>query len=983
MDITEITTLSDNMAQEVEISLWNRTEPTALTLCEVFIFGDCQKNVCGWTCDMYCYCDGPIDKESKVLARCPGTCITGWWGQSCNNTCDSNCIGSTCNQRDGHCMECAQGKWGYLCTNNCTNCLSGTGCGKSNGICTVGCSSGRFGVNCTESCRHCASDESCNRSTGACVFGCQPGWQAENCSIACPSGMYGTNCSATCGNCANTSCDHINGTCPLGCSEGYNGTTCSEPLKRVEALTESVMPIGVPLGGALGAAGLLILIIIVAIILWKRRNGSLRAKQYHSEQSDPNISESQLVSNIYENTAALRPEETKSDVKPEPKGSFSKINTDRDGDVSRIQFIEAGQAINQEFFRSNEAHIEIFVENDNKESHGNRDEGDHQNTYYNTGINDKRSGKKIAVQDLSEYINSGIHRSNCIEDEFKMLLSGPQHEMSIALKQINKQKNRYKGMYAYDKNRVILEPLPDDPDTDYINASFINGYKKEKAYIAAQGTIAANVNDFWRMIWQYDIQKIVMLTGLNEQGKTGSKKQKTVNQFHFTSWPDRGVPDTASSLVQFWNKVRHSECTHDSPILVHCSAGIGRTGTYIAMDYSFDEGKEEGYVNIFECINKLRQQRVGLVQTAEQYVYLHEVILEAFRDTGNDMSIDDFKRHYAQMRHITPGMKQTKLRTEFEKLQEDERIYFERDRMRVTKDESSDHKDEYMDGKLPENKTKNRFNNILPSERYRPFLSTIVPGRNDYINAVCLPTRKNGSGLIVTQMPLPDTVIDFWRLVYDYEVQSIVMLNDANMPEEEVGVYWPENGETARHGPFVVTITASVQKGSHVESMLHVSKHGEERTLSLKQFACSVWRLNEAVPKSIDGFINLIDDVEDWKRQSGERPILVHCMNGAERSGLFCVLWCALEKLRSDREVAIRSIVRQMRIRRQHIIPNFSGKVFNVYKYLIKKHKLSEGTETIMSGVRPVCKLICVTAAIIKGSTLSGWSTQRLKRFSE
>ncbi|KAL3878258.1 hypothetical protein ACJMK2_030623, partial [Sinanodonta woodiana] len=792
----------------------------------------------------------------------------------------------------------------------------------------------------------------------------------------CSPGWYGLNCSSKCGNCANETCDFINGTCFLGCSEGYRGIGCFEPLKRVEISTDSL---GVPLGGALGAAGLLILISIVAIIVWKRRKGSLRAKHYHSERPDPNISPSQLFSNIYENTAAFRPEETKSVVKQEQKSSISKVKTERDGNVSSIQFEEAGEIINQELFRSDGTNIDVILESDTKESLGNRDEGDQQNTYYNTGINHKRSGKKIAVQDLSEYINSGIHRSNCIADEFKTLLSGPQHEMRIALKQTNKQKNRYKGMYAYDKNRVILETLPDDPNTDYINASFINGYKKEKAYIAAQGAIAANVNDFWRMIWQYDIQKIVMLTGLTEQGKqkclqywpnegtheygmiqvelieedvcveyvvrsllvskTGSKKQKTVNQFHFTSWPDRGVPDTASSLVQFWNKVRHSDCTHRSPILVHCSAGIGRTGTYIAMDYSFDEGNEEGYVNIFECINKLRQQRVGLVQTAEQYVYLHEVTLEAFRDSGNDMSIDDFKRHYAQMQHITPGMKQTKLCTEFEKLQEDERIYFERDRMRVTKDESSDQKDEFMDGKLPENKTKNRFNNILPSERYRPFLSTIVPGRNDYINAVCLPTRKNGSGLIVTQMPLPDTVIDFWRLVYEYEVQSIVMLNDANMSEEEVGVYWPENGETARHGPFVVTITSNVQKGSHVETMLHVSKHGEERTLSLKQFACSVWRLNDAVPKSIDGFVNLIDDVEDWKRQSGERPILVHCMNGAERSGLFCVLWCALEKLRSEREVAIRSIVRQMRIRRQHIIPNFEQYKFchDVIFYSLEK----------------------------------------------
>ncbi|KAL3878251.1 hypothetical protein ACJMK2_030616 [Sinanodonta woodiana] len=313
--IMEIITLTENYAQHVQISL-NNMNLVPLTLCEVFVFGDCQEDMCGWICDILCHCDGPIAKQNIIYASCTSGCKSGWWGHSCNNTCDSNCKDNTCNQRDGYCLECAQGKWGHLCDNDCTNCLHGTGCGVSDGICSVGCLTGYFGISCGEHCGHCAADGSCDRYTGACIHGCQPGWQEEHCTTACPAGLYGTTCSATCGHCANTSCDHINGTCPLGCTEGYYGTKCSEPCpaglystncsatcghcaytscdhyngtcplgcsegyngtkcseRQEETSTESTstLPIGIPVGGALGAAGLTLLIILFAIIYWKRR----------------------------------------------------------------------------------------------------------------------------------------------------------------------------------------------------------------------------------------------------------------------------------------------------------------------------------------------------------------------------------------------------------------------------------------------------------------------------------------------------------------------------------------------------------------------------------------------------------------------------------------------------------------------------------------------------------------------------------------
>ncbi|KAL3878239.1 hypothetical protein ACJMK2_030604 [Sinanodonta woodiana] len=222
--ITEVITLSDNHAQHVEISL--KGISNYLTLCEVFVFGDCQDNMCGWTCDIYCYCEGPITKQNIIDARCTSGCKTGWWGYSCNNTCNVNCKDNKCSQTDGYCLECSQTKWGHFCDNNCTNCLHATGCGASDGICSVGCVTGYFGVSCGDHCGHCAADGSCDRYTGACIHGCQSGWQEEHCII----GRAGTSTEST-----------------------------------------PTLPIGIPVGGALGAVGLIVLIIVFAVMYRKRR----------------------------------------------------------------------------------------------------------------------------------------------------------------------------------------------------------------------------------------------------------------------------------------------------------------------------------------------------------------------------------------------------------------------------------------------------------------------------------------------------------------------------------------------------------------------------------------------------------------------------------------------------------------------------------------------------------------------------------------
>ncbi|KAK3090674.1 hypothetical protein FSP39_013638 [Pinctada imbricata] len=161
------------------------------------------------------------------------------------------------------------------------------------------------------------------------------------------------------------------------------------------------------------------------------------------------------------------------------------------------------------------------------------------------------------------------------------------------------------------------------------------------------------VIDFWRMTWQYDIKQIVMLTNLIEgstikclrywpqdeddfgplhvktedeelyeshavrtfQLQKGEEK-RSVTQFHFTAWPDKGVPDDVMSVLNFREEVvKHCNYEEHGPMIVHCSAGIGRTGTFIALDYLLREGSSGPKIDVINCVSKMRQQRVCVIQT--------------------------------------------------------------------------------------------------------------------------------------------------------------------------------------------------------------------------------------------------------------------------------------------------------------------------------------------------------------------------------
>ncbi|XP_052097034.1 receptor-type tyrosine-protein phosphatase T-like isoform X7 [Mytilus californianus] len=579
----------------------------------------------------------------------------------------------------------------------------------------------------------------------------------------------------------------------------------------------------------------------------------------------------------------------------------------------------------------------------NGATYDNQDE--EKREYYSFAGDLKISGTAISINDFYDYVDKGRGTKGPIEKEFEKLKKHHLKETKTASLTENIGKNKYKNVFPYDETRVILDIQPGKGASDYINASFINGYGQVKKYIAAQGPLEPTINDFWGMIWQYDCGKIVMLTNVCELGKQKCKQywpdpesktkqygsteillidedvysdftirtlkivkenqSKTVKQFHFTAWPDKDVPKYASSIVHFRHKVFSSNVSPNGPIIIHCSAGIGRTGTFIALDYIVNEANDLKYIDVFKCVETLRRQRVNMVQTARQYVFLHEAILEAVMCPNSGIPSKDFPDLYKELMMHDSSRNKTKLQVEYQ-------------RMNAMCEK---HEDNVFDqGKIPENRTKNRDSTILPVEYEMPILSTFVEGHNEYINAVFLPGYKNKKAFIVTQLPLYHTKMDLWRLVYDHNIQTIVMLNQV---KEDTDAYWPENQETPiQIGAFKIELTTMESKPYC--NCLHLTlkyKTWDERSLVMYQ--AKFWDDNDVVPDSKEDLFNLLFEVENKSNNGDNSPILVHCLNGCDKSGLYCVLATVLERLRIEQDIDIQHIIKQTRNRRPQIILNY------------------------------------------------------------
>uniref|UniRef100_A0A4W6EIF4 Receptor-type tyrosine-protein phosphatase kappa n=1 Tax=Lates calcarifer TaxID=8187 RepID=A0A4W6EIF4_LATCA len=546
----------------------------------------------------------------------------------------------------------------------------------------------------------------------------------------------------------------------------------------------------------------------------------------------------------------------------------------------------------------------------------------------------------IRVADLLQHINlMKTSDSYGFKEEYESFFEGQSASWDVAKKEQNRTKNRYGNIIAYDHSRVILQPIEDDPSSDYINANYIDGYQRPSHYIATQGPVHETVYDFWRMVWQEQSACIVMVTNLVEVGRVkcykywpddaevygdfkvtfveveplaeyvvrtftlerrGFNEVREVKQFHFTGWPDHGVPYHATGLLSFIRRVKISNPPSAGPIVVHCSAGAGRTGCFIVIDIMLDMAEREGVVDIYNCVKALRSRRINMVQTEEQYIFIHDAILEACLCGETAIPVCEFKAAFYELIRIDSQTNSSHIKDEFQTLNS------------VTPQPQPE---DCSIALLPRNQDKNRFMDGLPPDRCLPFLITIDGESSNYINAALMDSYRQPAAFIVTQHPLPNTVKDFWRLVYDYGCTSLVMLNEIDLAQG-CPQYWPEEG-MLRYGPVQVECMSCSMDCDVISRLFRVCNltRPQEGYLMVRQFQYLGWAGHREVPASKRSFLKLILQVDQWQREGeeGEGRTIVHCLNGGGRSGVFCASSIVCEMAKRQSVVDVFHAVKTLR----------------------------------------------------------------------
>lgn len=581
--------------------------------------------------------------------------------------------------------------------------------------------------------------------------------------------------------------------------------------------------------------------------------------------------------------------------------------------------------------------------------------------------------RPIPVKELAEHcVRFHANNNALFNDEYKCLgrLTW-KSSWEASHTGLNRPKNRYCNIVAYDHSRVILRSVTNTPGSDYINANYVDGYSDPAKYIATQGPLKNTMDDFWRMIWEKNVKTIVMI---EEQGKENEPtcerywhetepaeyghvtvsllnscimtdwtvrefiiwstdqectEKRDIFQYHFTSWPDHYVPRDTAAFLMFHHKLKSALSVDPGPIVVHCSAGVGRTGSFIAIDSLMEQMETEKAVDVYGFVARMRKQRNYMVQTQEQYWFIHDVLRDASICGVTTIPSNDLGSSLLCVTGDEPEIVEKRTR-EFENLQ-------------VYPADSPF----FSDALVRENVVKNRSPERLPFDQNRVRLKTIPdePG-SDYINASFIDSYNEGKLYIATQAPFASTVDDFWRMAWEQRSTIVVMLSNISENEMEHDTrYWPEEG-WAKYGKLRVTKIDEERLEDHTQRVFKLRRQGCDESRLLYHFQYRRW--GETGLPQAQSLVYLHQQVH--KVQSGEQhhgPIIVHCSNGDGRTGVFICLCLSIERLETEDNVDVFQTVRWLRSQRAGLVTN--AEQYNFCYELIKSYLAWRTINTIQN----------------------------------
>ena len=552
-----------------------------------------------------------------------------------------------------------------------------------------------------------------------------------------------------------------------------------------------------------------------------------------------------------------------------------------------------------------------------------------------------------------------------LKEQYQQLFS-IKGNTEVARKAVNNTKNRYPDVLAYDHSRVIISKCQGTDyinanymegfGTDgnaYIAAQSPLGAPKADTPTPTTGAATPQlntVNDFWRMIWELNITTIVMLTNLIEgnrikcalywpedlqnygrirvrkieekrfcdyvirkfsiqriQVRSNDGLTRQVTQFHFVAWPDHGVPLFPIAMIQFVKLVRafinQTEDGTNVPTLVHCSAGVGRTGTFICLDVILQQlAAGEKLIDIWKETSRLRKRRNYMIQEYLQYEFVHQALNEYIQFGDTECSAADFPKMVAYLHEVTEenpykvGM--SRLEIEFKKLQP--RII----------------QTQHKNAKLSENAFRDRFINTMPFNSNRVKLNPF-PGivGSDYINASFIDSDKTHWAFIATQGPLKTTMEDFCRMLIEQNSNVIIMLSENS--EDKTEDYF--SFSQTHYGPYHFQVTRKHIVNDYIHREMTVHQDNSSQIHPIHHFQLTKpLAPNFSQKDCAKALLSLITGLTVTLQPEEERkgPMVVHCGTGNGMTGVFLAVYVIIQRLAYEDKVDVFNTVKRLRMQR-------------------------------------------------------------------